>query len=190
MQQINQNLVVLNVGDPWDDLYSGYLKIFLSGSTDLSGALKTDWQTKVINAFTRITDPMTGNPNFNTMKFLIMNPKMPVKNPVPDLSNQEFTTKLQWELQMMQMADGIFCNFLKKSQSPSALYGFLMNAMSQKVVARCPQEYQNYAYINMICIQYGIPMLGDSGTVMDVLNKFFEYIPKFQEVQNFGLNGG
>lgn len=187
MQQINNNLIVLNPGDQWDDIYAGYLKIYLSGSSDLSGALKTDWQTKFINAMTRLTDPQVGDTRFNNMKFLIMNPKIPIKNPVPDLSNQEFTMKLQWELQMMSMADGIFCNFLKKSQAPSAMYGFLMNAGTQKVVTRCPQEYQGYAYINMICIQYGIPMLGDSGTVIDVLNKFFEYIPKFQEVANTGL---
>ena len=39
----------------------------------------------------------------------------------------------------------------------------------------------------MVCIQRGIPLLGDSGTVVDVLNKFFEVIPKFQEVANYGL---
>lgn len=187
MQQPNQNLIVLNVGDPWDDTYSGCLKIFLSGSCDLSGLPKNDWQTKVINSMTRLTDPVNGDPRYNRMKYVIMNPKMPIKNPTPDLSNQEFTQKLQWELQMMNMADGIFCNFLKKSQAPSAIYGFLMNSNTHKVVVRCPQEYQNYAYINMICIQSGIPMLGDTGTVINVLDKFFEYIPKFQEVANYGF---
>ncbi len=187
MQQINENLLVLNVGDPFDDSYAGFLKIFLSGSTDLSGIAKTDWQTKVINAFTRLTDPYNGDPRFNRMKFILMNPKIPIKNPTMDLSNQEFVSKVQWELEMMDRADGIFCNFLKKSQSPAAIYGFLLNNNTGKTVVRCPMEYQNYAYINMVCIQRGIPLLGDSGTVVDVLNKFFEVIPKFQEVANYGL---
>ena len=96
MQQINENLLVLNVGDPFDDSYAGFLKIFLSGSTDLSGIAKTDWQTQVINAFTRLTDPYNGDPRFNRMKFILMNPKIPIKNHTMDLSNQEFVSKVQW----------------------------------------------------------------------------------------------
>ena len=35
MQQINENLVVINAGEPWEEAMNDYLKIYLGGSVDL-----------------------------------------------------------------------------------------------------------------------------------------------------------
>lgn len=185
MQQINPNLTVLGVNEQITPDLAGALKIFLAGSIAFNPNF--DWQGKFINAMTKLTDPMNGDQRFNNKQFLIINPKAPVQNPEMSMANQEYTQKTQWEFQMMQQADGIFCNFLKKSQNPLALNGFLLNAMSQKIVCRCPAEFQFYPMINLVCITYGIPLLGDSGTSINVVEKFFEMIPKFQEVANYGL---
>lgn len=185
MQQINPNLTVISVGEQITPDLAGALKIFLSGSIAFNE--KADWQGKFINAMTKLTDPQAGDARFNKLHFLVINPKAPVQNPEISLANQEYTQKTQWEFQMMQQADGIFCNYSKKSQNPMSINGFLLNAGSQKVVCRCPAEYQFYPMINLVCLNYGIPLLGDSGTSLNVLEKFFEMIPKFQEVANYGL---
>ena len=185
MIQINPNLVVLGVSEMLTPELQGYLKIFLSGSIAFSP--KADWQQKFINAMTRLTDPTNGDPRFNDKQFVVINPKAPLQNPEMSLANQEFTQKTQWELQMYQQADAIFCNFLKKSVNPIAFNGLLYNALSQKVIVRCPAEYQFYPYINLVCLNSGIPLLGDSGTAVDVISKCFEVIPRFQEVASYGL---
>lgn len=185
MQQINPNLVLLGAGEQFTPELQGSLKIFLSGSIAFNE--KADWQTKVVNAMARLTDPNAGDPRFNRMQFAIVNPKAPIQNPQMNLANQEFTQKTQWELQMYQQVDAIFCNYLKKSQNPMSLTGFLLNAPSRKVVVRCPAEFAYYAYINLVCLTYGIPLLGDSGTCVDVIAKMFEICPKFQEVAQYGL---
>ena len=55
MQQINEHLLVLSPGDPYDPSYENYLRIYLSGSLDFSG--KLPWQQKFINGLTKLTTP-------------------------------------------------------------------------------------------------------------------------------------
>ena len=61
MQQINENLLVLSPGDPYDESYENYLKIYLSGSLDLGGK-GISWQEKFINGLSKLTTPHPDSP--------------------------------------------------------------------------------------------------------------------------------
>lgn len=182
MQAISNNLVVLGPNDQITPEHADFLKIYLSGTVAMNE--KADWQGMFIQGLARL---MQSDQRFANQKFLIVNPKAPVGNPQVSLANQEYVMKMNWQLQIMKQVDGIFCNFLKKTQSPSAAYDFLMNTYSQKIIVRCPQECILYPMINLISISNGIPLLGESSSVINVMEKFFEYIPKFQEQLKYGL---
>jgi hypothetical protein len=185
MQEINKNLIVIGIEDKWDDSMNDYLKIYLSGSIDLGETF--NWHDKFISGLGKLVDPKNGDLRFKDKKFLIMNPRVDIKDSTVSLDNPEFVTKTEWELTMMKLSDGIFCNFLKKSKSPFGMHGFLLSATSGKTVVRCPLEYVNFPYVKLVTSNLGIPLLGDTGTTIDVLLEFFNSIPRFSEVANFGL---
>lgn len=187
MQQISQNLYVVNPQDQqWDGTLDGCIKIYLSGSVDLGNNM--GWQEKFINGLAKITDPVNGDPRFKTKSYCVFNPKIPIKNPNPTLDNQEFCTKFRWECQMMANSDIVFCNFMKKSKSPSAIYGLLLNAQAAgKTIVRCPLEYMGYPTVKLLTESYQIPILGDTGNVINVMELAYQRCQKFQETNEYGL---
>lgn len=188
MQQINENLLVLSPGDQYQETYEDYLKIYLSGSLDLSGK-GLSWQEKFINGLSKLTTPhpdAPGIPDYSQYKFLVFNPLMPV-NGEASVDNPEYLQKTQWELGMQQQADAIFCNFLKRSTALSAIQGFLLWAQSGKVIVRCPLESTFYSQVKMISDTFQVPMVGDTGSVIKVMESMFTCIPKFNELLNYNL---
>ena len=185
MQQIKQNLYVFTPQDGvgQNDILTGSIKIYLTGTVNL--AAQTAWQDKFVTGLSKILET---DPRLKGKVISILDPRMPLQNPQASLDNQEFVAKTQWELQMMPQSDLIFCNILKKSKAPSALYGLLMNAQSQgKLIIRCPTEYMMYPLVKMISDAYQVPLLGDSGTTKQVMELAIQGCPKFQENTEFGL---
>ena len=188
MQQINENLLVLSPGDPYDVSYDNFLKIYLSGSLDLGNG-GIPWQQKFINGLSKLTVPHPESPNipdYSKFKFLVFNPLMPV-NGEANISNPEYVQKVQWELGMQQQADVIFCNFLKKSALISAISGYLLWAQSGKVVCRCPMECVFFPQVKMVSDTFQVPLVGDTGSVIQVMDTIFQSIPKFNELLNYDL---
>lgn len=188
MQQINGNVVMISPGDAYDERFEDYLKIYLSGSLDLGGK-STPWQQKFINGLSKLTVKHPNKPelpDYTGFKFLVFNPLVPV-NGEPSVDNPEFVQKLNWELEMMERSDVIFCNFLKKSVLISAISGYLLNAQTGKVICRCPIECNFYPQVKVLSDKYGIPLLGNSGSLIDAMKTMFEFIPKFKELANFSL---
>lgn len=189
MNQINENILVLSPGDQYDETYENYLKIYLSGSLDISGK-GISWQEKFINGLAKLTTPHPESPeipDYSAYKFLIINPLMPVSGE-PTINNPQFLEKARWELGMMGQADVIFCNFLKKSTMLSAIQGYLLWAQSGKVVCRCPIESTFYSQIKVISDTFGVPMVGDTGSVIKVMDTIFQSIPKFNELLNYNIS--
>lgn len=180
MQQLAENLVILQPGDPYQDLYENYLKIYLSGSLGVS---EIPWQQKFINGLQTFSGR---GEKYGSQKFLVINPLAPV-NGEPNLGNPEFVQKTQWELQMMSSADVIFCNFLKKSTSPGALYGYLLWAQSGKVICRCPEESMFFSQVKLVSDCFGVPLLGNTDSVIQVLDTMFKTNQKFSGSLNYGL---
>lgn len=185
MQQVNENLVVISPGEqaPGD-----CLKIYLSGSLDMSGK-GTPWQQKFINGLSKLTVQHPDSPDipdFSMFKFAVINPLGPA-NGEPTLDNPEYVQKIQWCLQNQQEADVIFCNFLKKSTMMSAVQDFLVWSQSGKVVVRIPEESTFYPIVSTLSGTFGVPIIGGSGSVIDVMNTIFGSIPKFQELKQYGI---
>ena len=190
MQQINENLLVLQPGDPYQEVYENFLKIYLSGSLDLGvGKPGLSWQEKFINGLSKMTLPHPNEPNipdYSKFRFLVFNPLVPV-NGAPSIDNPEFVQKSQWELNMMGSADVIFCNFLRKSTNLSAISGFLLWAQSGKIVCRCPMDSMFYAQIKVISDTFQIPLVGDTGSVISVMDTMFQVNQKFNQLLNYNL---
>lgn len=184
MQQINENLVILQPGDPIEEIYRDMIKIYLTGTLDLNEN-KIPWQQKFINALAKITtsEPIEGMPDLRGIKFLVINTLAPTNGPAT-LDNPEFTQKLQWELQNSEMADVIFCNYLKKGKSWGSLGGLLLNAKSEKLVVRCPIDSEFYGYIKILGQNFGFPVVGDSASAMVIIKAMFESVPKLVDLVN------
>lgn len=190
MQQLNPNLIVISPGDPLQEVYGDYIKIYLSGTLDLSTD-KVPWQQRFVNGLNKLmTDTKTplpeGLPDIRQMKFLIMNPLMPTQG-TPTLDNEAFVQKMQWELSCYDVADVIFCNYLRKSGAMQSLQGFLLNSMTGKVIARCPVDSPLYGTVKLIGQAKNIPVVGDSASLIVILNQMFQFIPKLNELANYGV---
>ena len=187
MIQVNQNLIVLQPGDQYQESYENYLKIYLSGSLDLGSELP--WQQKFINGLEKLTTKHPESPDipdYSNFKFLVINPLAP-SNGEMSVDNPEFVQKFQWEFGMQQQSDVIFCNFLKKSTLVSAVSGFLLWAQSGKVVCRCPMESMFYPQVKMVSGSCNVPLVGDTGSVIKVMETIFQSIPKFNELTKYNL---
>ena len=182
MQQINENLFMLQPGDPIEESFGDMIKIYLSGTLDLNQN-KIPWQQKFINALARISseEPREGMPNLKGFKFLVINPLTATNGPMV-LDNPEFTQKLSWELQCLEMSDVIFCNFLKKGKEWSSLSGLMMNVKSEKMICRCPMDSEFYGYIKLLGQNFGFPVVGDTSSALAIIKTMFEYVPKLKDL--------
>ena len=191
MEQINENLVVLSAPEPFDpEQMKDFLSIYLIGT--VSGSEGVTWQQKFINGLAKVLNP--GDPNYNKditgLKFCIINGHyIPTPGPIT-LENAEFVEKTQWNLGILKNVDSVFCNFLRRSKSKAALDGFLMAAMTGKLVTRCPQDYIGFPKISVITRTLELPLLGETDTVNEVLETLFQTIPKFKEQLELSLREG
>ena len=182
MQQINENLIVLQPGDPIEESFGDMIKIYLSGTLDLNQN-KIPWQQKFINALARIMseEPKNDMPDLRNFKFLIINPLIPTNGPMI-LDNPEFVQKINWELQCLELSDVIFCNFLKKGKEWSSLSGLMMNIRSEKMICRCPIDSEFYGYIKILGQNFGFPVVGDTSSALVIIKTMFESVPKLKDL--------
>lgn len=187
MQQLSNNVLVLNVGDQIPEPSGDSIKIYLAGSEDLNPA-NEKWQDKVCSAMVTLTEGPGAISVFKNKNWIFINPLMaPQMNATPNMSNPEFVNKVTWETDMLNAADGIFLNFLKKSVSPLPLYTFGLTACSGKIVVRCSEEYFQYGLISFMCSRHNIPLLPNKSTVKDVIWAFFSLLPGLQQNQKLQL---
>lgn len=191
MEQISETVAIISGGEPIPAGFEDSIKIALLGSSDLNPMQTNDWQSKFAQGLVLITntEPGKGIIMYRGMKFLILNCKSwNPANPTMDFNNPEFVNKVGYDLEMADAADCIFYNFLKKSTALNPMIEFALTARTGKMICRCPIEYQNYAYVRLICERYNIPLLpGATTSVLSVLQTMYAFIPKFQEIQRFQL---
>jgi hypothetical protein len=189
MQQINENLVVLQPGDPFEEIFGDMIKIYLSGTLDLiGGPNKLPWQQKFINALAKISseEPREGMPDLRNIKFLVINPLAPTDGPM-SLDNDGFVQKIQWELQCQEQADIIFCNFLKKGKDWNSLTGLLLNSKGNKLVVRCPIDSEFYGLIKILGQNFEFPVVGDSASAYVIVKAMAETNQKLKDLLENGI---
>ena len=187
MLQLSPNVLVLNVGDLLPEPYGDAIKIYLAGSEDLNPS-NEKWQDKLCNAMVTLTEGPNAISVFKGKNWIFINPMMtPQFDPTPNMSNPEFVNKLTWQMDMMNAADGIFLNFLKRSVSPLPLFTLGQAVNSGKLVVRCSEEYFQYGLVNFICGRHQVPLLPNRSTVKDVIWAFFSLLPGLQISQKIQL---
>jgi hypothetical protein len=190
MQQISENVILMEVGDPMPPEAGEFVKILLAGSIDLGNAGAEnggigyyDWITKFSQGVASITDPIKGMLMLRGQKYLLVSTKYKPVNPMPVQDNPEFINTVSWTLDMAAQCDGIFINFLKRSTSTWPLMLFSLLSGSGKCVVRCPMEYQGYGFVKVIAERNNIPLLPSSTSgVYTVLSTMQAYIPEFNNI--------
>jgi hypothetical protein len=118
---------------------------------------------------------------FKNKNWIFMNPmSMPQMNPTPNMQNPEWIAKKDWECGMMNAADGIFFNILKKSASPLVLFNLGMLLNSQKMAVRCSQDYFQYGIVSYMCQRHNIPLLPTNSNVKDAMWALMSICPAMQ----------
>lgn len=190
MINVSENIIVLGPGDNFIEA-PDFLKIYLAGCMSAVEGDAFDWQGKFINGLNILSCPSSPQAllQFKGKKFVICNPRSSKMNPARDVDNPEFVISQNWKFDAMEYCDGIFCNFLKKSQDvlPMMEFGFI--ARTEKTVIRCPESYVNSGSVKYMCQRFQIPLLpeGRAGDVLSVLQTMFSYVPRFQQIQNLQL---
>lgn len=194
MNQVSQNVIVLQMGDPMPEGTEDAIKILLVGTESVdtptaNGEAATyDWQKKFIDGVVDLTG-QDGMLMFKNKNYIIINCKyIPKMMPTPNMpGNTELLNKYNYILDMANQADGIFCNILKKTTSPIPMFEFGLFLSSNKLVVRCSEEYPYSSLIKLVCERNNVPLLFGKSSVKDALFSFFAGIPKFQELKKYDL---
>lgn len=182
MQQITDKLTVLNPGDQFPTMTTDCVKIFLAGTL----AQNVDWQSAFINGVAELTDPLKGILMFKNTNFMIINPNVPAQTglePGHELENPEFCQKIQWCMQMQDMADVVLINIMGKSKAMQPILDFGANFRTRKAIVRCGEAHPMYPYIRLYCEKYAVPLLNGSANVKDILLTMGSFVSKFQTQQ-------
>lgn len=191
MIQLSNNVIEYFPGEEIGPEAAGAIKIALIGSDSYDPSGTYDWQGKFADGLVKLSDPTggTGLLMYKNLKFVILNckPANPPANPTLDLGNPEAVTKITSSLDFCAMADGIFLNFLKKSQSMMPVFELGYLCQSGKLVVRCPDEYVNQPLVSLICERHGVPMYpGQMTNVLTILQGLFT-LPSLQQIQQYPL---
>ena len=197
MKTISDNVIVIEMGEPLPPGTDDAIKILLVGTESIDNPIADpngqpgtyDWQSKFAQGTASIANPNDGLIMFKNAKYVIINAKyIPVMTPdAMTPSNQELINKYNWILEMANCADIIFCNILKKTTSPIPLMEFGLFTTSQRLVVRCPETYQYFQIVKLICERSNIPLLQSKSTVKDVIFSAYSFCKKFQDLQKYQL---
>ncbi|TYA78616.1 nucleoside 2-deoxyribosyltransferase domain-containing protein [Seonamhaeicola marinus] len=113
--------------------------VFLAGSIDLN--LDGNWREQVIN--------LIGD------KVHFIDPTISGHDAMNDL---QMESHINWELDMLDLADKVFLNFLEESKSPISLVELGMYTRTSKLIVVCPNAFYKSRYIKTLCKKYKIPL--------------------------------
>jgi hypothetical protein len=192
MEQLSQNVTVIRYPDPMIMDNKGAIKILLAGSASVGQNDAYDWQNKFIQGLIQLADPTPGSKTgimmFSKLNYIVIDPRTNASNPAISLDNPEFVQGFSYFLDMVDVADAIFLNFLKRSTAPTGIFDLGYLIRSGKTVVRCPEEYFQSGFVNFLCQRYNVPLLpGRQGTVLSVLQSMFAFCQNIQQQQQYQL---
>lgn len=184
MINLTPNIIVaqgVDLPNLTDDIMQNFIKIYMGGTTTLNqGGWRQGFQNGLVN--------ICSKEQYSQLKFLLLDPTyQPQQNNAADISNPEFTQKLDNQYQMINLADAIFFNILKQTKSPYVLpeLAYICATEAQKMgrtIVRLPLDFNppQYAYAKYMCMRNNIQTLGNP-TVADIVNGFFLRNPVLNE---------
>ncbi len=129
--------------------------VFLAGSIEMDKA--EDWQAKVSTAL-------------QGMEIDIYNPRRENWDASweQSISDKNFRTQVEWELDHLDKATAIFMYFDKKTKSPISLLELGLHATGGKLVVVCPDQFWRKGNVEVTCKRYNIPLFDN---IEDGINK-------------------
>ena len=117
--------------------------LFLGGTIDMGKA--RDWQSEAIEL---LKDTFS----------VIYNPRRSDWDPTwfQDLMNEKFKEQVDWELDMIEIADWVLFNFEPDSYSPVTLLE--LGSRIHRVVVVCPPKYFRKGNVDVFCVRHNIPV--------------------------------
>lgn len=187
MQQLSQFVTVMSPGDVLPQVTGDVIKIYLAGTEDTNPA-NEHWQDKFAQAMVSLTEGPGAISVFKNKNWVLINPmSLPQMNPIPNMDNPEWVQKKDWENGMLNAADGIFFNIMKKSMSPIVMFNFGMLLNSGKMAVRCSQEYFQYGIVSYMCARHNVPLLPSNSNVKDAVWALMSICPSMQQNNNIAL---
>jgi len=132
--------------------------IFLAGSIDNGSA--DDWQLNVSESLSDL-DIYTLNPRRNEWN----------QAWTQTIDNPKFKEQVIWELNGLENADVVLFNFLGNSQAPISLLELGLCASRRDVVVCCEPEYWRKGNIEVVCEQFGLPLVDNIEKAISLVRK-------------------
>ena len=123
--------------------------IFMAGSIEMGVAV--DWQTQLRN-------------DLIAYQVLLLNPRRDDWNSdwVQDISNDQFRTQVEWELNGIDNSDLVVVNFEPGTQSPITLMELgLIVGRDHEIVVCCPEGFWRRGNVQVLCNKYNVPLLSN-----------------------------
>lgn len=117
--------------------------VFLAGSIEMDKAI--NWQKQCELALSK---------NYN-----ILNPRRDSWDASwsQEITNKNFKTQVDWELEALEQADIVIMFFAEKTQSPISLLEFGLYARTNKMLVVCEKEFWRKGNVDIVCEKYQIP---------------------------------
>lgn len=127
------------------DLYHFAPTVFLAGSIEMGKAV--DWQERVALFFEKA-------------RVILFNPRRDNWDSSweQDISNPNFAKQVNWELDMIELADMVLVYFDPTTKSPISLLELGMLATSKKAIVVCPQGFWRKGNVDIVCQREDIPL--------------------------------
>ena len=135
--------------------------IFLAGSIEMGTA--EDWQTQVAQSLT--------NTNLT-----LLNPRRDRWDPTwkQSITNPQFRTQVEWELDAQTQATMIVMYFAPSTQSPITLLELGLFANSGKLTVCCPDGFWRQGNVEIVCQRYQIPMVATLDDLTQAIHNRFD----------------
>jgi hypothetical protein len=148
---------------PFKDNYSVDERfLFLAGSIEMGKA--DNWQTKLVEAL-------------KDFPIVILNPRRDDWDSswVQSIDNPMFREQVEWELDAMEFADGIYMYFDPNTKSPISLLELGLFAKEEKKLAvYCPKGFWRKGNVDVVCKRYGVKQFDTPDGIVKSIKEYYD----------------
>lgn len=130
--------------------------IFLAGSIEMG--LADDWQSKIVDAL-KYEDVLIFNPRRIDWD----------SSWEQSIDNPQFTEQVNWELDMLTVADRIVMYFDPNTKSPISLLELGLFVTKKNMLVCCPPGFWRKGNVDIVCDRFNIPVYEDIESLITAL---------------------
>jgi len=139
--------------------YDGKIKIFLAGSIEKNKP--ENWHHHIERLLSE-------------QQVVLLNPRRDDWDSTwrQELSDEQFRTQVEWELEALEYADYIIIFFEKNAKSPISLLEFGLFAKTGKLIVFCEDGFWRKGNVDIVCKKYAITQVSS----WNEMAEFFKHI--------------